>query len=72
MQAHGGRKFWPAVQEVCTFLLGIAAILAIPGLAWVFIAESRLKRFPADLWALNSGLWLLFLVFAGTIGFPRS
>jgi 4-amino-4-deoxy-L-arabinose transferase-like glycosyltransferase len=70
MQAHGGRKFWPSVLEVCTFLLGIAAILAIPGLTWVFIAESRLKRFLADLWALNSGLWLLFLVFVGTIGFP--
>jgi hypothetical protein len=39
-------------------------------LSWVLIAESRLKRFPADFRALNSGLWLLFLVGAGTIGFP--
>jgi 4-amino-4-deoxy-L-arabinose transferase-like glycosyltransferase len=70
MQAHGGRKFWPSVLEACTFLLGIAAILAIPGVSWILIAESRLKRFLADFRALNSGLWLLFLVFVATIGFP--
>jgi 4-amino-4-deoxy-L-arabinose transferase-like glycosyltransferase len=70
MQAHGGRAFWPSVLEACMFLLGIAAILAIPALSWVMIAESRLKKFPADFKAMNSSLWLLFLVFAGTIGFP--
>ena len=70
IQAHGGRAFWPSILEACMFLLGIAAILAIPALSWVLIAESRLKRFPADFRAMNSGLWLLFLVLAGTIGFP--
>ncbi len=70
MAAHGGRNFWPSILEACMFLLGIAAILAIPALCWVLTAESRLKRFPADFRAMNSGLWLLFLVFAGTIGFP--
>jgi len=70
IQAHGGREFWPSILEACMFLLGIAAILAIPALSWVLIAESRLKRFPADFRAMNSGLWLLFLVCAGTIGFP--
>jgi hypothetical protein len=70
IQAHGGREFWPSILEACMFLLGIAAILAIPALSWVLIAESRLKRFPADFRAMNSGLWLLFLVLAGTIGFP--
>jgi len=70
MHAHGGRAFWPSVLEACMFLLGIAAILAIPALSWVMIAESRLKKFPADFRAMNSSLWLLFLVFAGTIGFP--
>jgi hypothetical protein len=56
--------------EACMFPLEIGAILAIPALSWVLIAESRLKRFPADFRAINSGLWLLFLVFAGTLGFP--
>lgn len=70
MQAHGGRKFWPSILEAWMFLLEIAAILAIPALCWVLIAESRLNRFPADFRAMNSGLWLLFLVCAGTIGFP--
>ena len=70
MQAHGGREFWPSILEAGMFLLGIAAILAIPGLSWVLIAESRLKRFSADFRAMNSGLRLLFFVCAGTIGFP--
>ncbi len=70
MAAHGGRNFWPSILVACMFLLEIAAILAIPALCWVLIAESRLKRFAADFRAMNSGLWLLFLVCAGTIGFP--
>lgn len=70
MQAHGGRKLWPSIREACMFFLEIAAILAIPALCWALIARSRLKRFPADFKAMNSGLWLLFLVFAATIGFP--
>jgi 4-amino-4-deoxy-L-arabinose transferase-like glycosyltransferase len=70
MQAHGGRKFWPSVLEACMFILGIAATLALPALSWILIAESRLKRFPADFRAMSSDLWLLFLVFVGTIGFP--
>ena len=52
------------------FLVGIAAICSLPALSWILIAESRLKRFPADFRAMNSGLWLLFLVCAGTVGFP--
>jgi 4-amino-4-deoxy-L-arabinose transferase-like glycosyltransferase len=70
IQAHGGRKFWPSILEASMFLVEIAAILAIPALSWVLIAESRLKRLRADFRAMNSGLRLLFLVFVGTIGFP--
>jgi len=70
IQAHGGRKFWPSVREACMFLLEIAAIVAIPALSWLFIAESRLRRFPADFRAMSPGLRLLFLVFVATIGFP--
>lgn len=70
MQTHGGRQFWRSVREAWMFLLEIAAILGIPALCWMVIAESRLKRFPDDFSAMNSGLWLLFLVCAGTIGFP--
>ncbi|HAP13147.1 MAG TPA: hypothetical protein DCR50_20255, partial [Afipia sp.] len=70
MAAHGGRGFWLSIQEACMFLVGIAAICSLPALSWILIAESRLKRFPADFRAMNSGLWLLFLVCAGTVGFP--
>ena len=70
MAAHGGRGFWLSIQEASKFLVGIAAICGLPALSWILVAESRLKRFSADFRAMNSGLWLLFLVCAGTIGFP--
>ena len=70
MAAHGGRGFWLSIQEASKFLVGIAAICGLPALSWILLAESRLKRFPADFKAMKSGLWLLFLVCAGTIGFP--
>jgi 4-amino-4-deoxy-L-arabinose transferase-like glycosyltransferase len=70
MHAHGGREFWPSTLEAGTFLLGLAATLAIPGLFWVLIAQSRLRRFPADFRAMSSALRLLFFVCIGTICFP--
>ena len=45
-------------------------VLALPAAAWVLIAGERLKKFQQDFRALNAGLWLLFLVSAGTIVFP--
>jgi len=37
---------------------------------WAIIAGPRLKQFPADFRALNSGLLLLFFIGIGTIVFP--
>jgi len=52
------------------FLLGNAASMAVAALAWIMIAGYRLKQFPDDFKALNSELYLLFLVSIGTIAFP--
>src|ERR1700704_5005807 len=67
---HGGVAFGPSLIEALFFLLGLAAAMAIPAVTWVMIAGYRLKRFPDDFGAMNSGLLLLFLVCAGTIAFP--
>ncbi|WP_425908231.1 hypothetical protein [Nitrobacter sp. TKz-YC02] len=53
------------------FLLGLAAALALPTLAWVLMAGPRLKEFLTDFRDMNSGLLLLFWVLVGTLHFPR-
>jgi 4-amino-4-deoxy-L-arabinose transferase-like glycosyltransferase len=70
MQVHGGAPFWSSVAYAAMFLLGTLATLALPALCWALMAESRLKNFVADFRALNSELWLLFLVCVGTIVLP--
>ena len=67
---HGGRTFGPSLIEASFFLLGLGAAVAIPTVTWIMIAGYRLKRFPDDFGAMNSGLLLLFLVSIGTIAFP--
>jgi len=70
LAAHTGRAFIPSLIEVLFFLLGIAAAIAIAALSWIMIAGYRLKLFPDDFRAMNSGLFLLFLISVGTIVFP--
>jgi 4-amino-4-deoxy-L-arabinose transferase-like glycosyltransferase len=70
MAVHGGQSMWASVNSAMMFLLGILATLALPALCWALMAESRLKNFAADFRALNPGLWLLFLICAGTILLP--
>src|SRR3981189_1118710 len=70
LKIHGGGALGPSLIEALFFLLGLAAAMAIPAVTWVMIAGYRLRRFPVDFRAMNSGLLLLFLVCAGTIAFP--
>src|SRR4030081_2385449 len=65
LAAHTGRAFIPSLIEVLFFLLGIAAAIAIAALSWIMIAGYRLKLFPDDFRAMNSGLFLLFLISVG-------
>ena len=70
LATHAGKAVGPALMEGLIFLLGIAAMLALPAATWVLIAGSRLKKVPADFRTMNPGLWLLFLVSVGTIALP--
>jgi 4-amino-4-deoxy-L-arabinose transferase-like glycosyltransferase len=68
--AQTGVAFLPSLAEALFFLLGIGATMALAAFAWVLIAGYRLKQIPDDFAAMNSGLFLLFLVTIGTIAFP--
>src|SRR3979411_2250229 len=64
---HGGVAFGPSLIEALFFLLGLAAAMAIPAVTWVMIAGYRLRRFPVDFRAMNSGLLLLSLSAPGRL-----
>ena len=70
LRQQGGFGFRHSLGEATMFLLGIAAALAVPAIAWTLSAGRRLGRFFSDLHALPSGLVLLFWVFVGTIVLP--
>lgn len=70
IEVHKGATFGESLSEPVVFLAGLCAAMAMPAILWVMIAGARLKQLPADFSALDSGLWLLFLVSAGTIVFP--
>lgn len=70
LATHAGKAFGPSVLAALLFIPGAAMVLVLPAVAWILIAGERLKRFSRDFRALNSGLWLLFLVSVGTMIFP--
>ena len=72
LDAQSGVAFVPALREALFFLVGIAASMAIAVLAWIFIAGYRLKRLFTDFAAMESGLFLLFLISIGTVVFPMA
>jgi len=70
MQIHGGVAFGRSLEEVCMFVLGLAAAVALPALVWVLTAGWRLRDVAADIRNLDPGLRLLLLILAGTVVFP--
>lgn len=70
MAAHAGLTLDESLNEALFFILGVGATMALPAVTWVMIAGYRLRSFPRDFKAMNSGLLLLFLVSIGTIIFP--
>ena len=67
---HTGKAFGPSLIEAFLFVLGLAAILAIPAAIWALMARNRLEQLSRDFQAMSSGLLLLFLIGVGTIVFP--
>jgi 4-amino-4-deoxy-L-arabinose transferase-like glycosyltransferase len=70
LEIHAGKAIGPALIEALIFVLGLAAMMLLPAMAWVLMAGSRLKRFSSDFRNMNPGLLLLFLVSVGTVVFP--
>ena len=70
LDRHLGRLLSASAAEAVVFVLGAAMLLAFPAGLWALLARSRLQNFARDFRAMNSGLWLLFLVSIATIVFP--
>jgi Dolichyl-phosphate-mannose-protein mannosyltransferase len=70
LATHAGKPLSRSLIEALLFIPSVGMVLALPAATWVLIAGERLKKFAQDFRALNSGLWLLFLVSVGTIVFP--
>jgi Dolichyl-phosphate-mannose-protein mannosyltransferase len=67
---HFGKLLNASLVEAVVFVLGAAMLLALPAGLWALLARSRLQSFIRDFRAMNSGLWLLFLVSVATIVLP--
>src|SRR3954453_4305343 len=70
LDRHLGRLLNTSLTEAVVFVAGAAMLLALPAAIWVVLARGRLLNFVRDFRALNSGLWLLFLLSVATIVFP--
>jgi len=68
--AHAGGHTVSSLGDVGNFLLGLTAAMSVSAVIWLLIVGARLKQFPADFAAMNSGLRLLFYVAIGTIVLP--
>jgi hypothetical protein len=70
LDRHLGRLLDASLVEAVVFVAGAAMLLALPAAIWALLARSRLLNFVRDFRAMNSGLWLLFLLSIATIVFP--
>ena len=70
LDRHLGKLLGASLVEAVVFIAGAAMLLAVPAGIWALLARSRLQSVARDFRAMNSGLWLLFLVSIATIVFP--
>ena len=68
---HMGKLLNASLVEAVVFVAGAGMLLALPAAIWALLARSRLfSFFVRDFRAMNSGLWLLFLLSIATIVLP--
>ena len=67
---HANSDMLRSLHDSFSFVMGLAAALALSALTWVVAAGRRIARFPRDFVALDDGLRLLFYVAIGTICLP--
>ena len=70
LATHGGLTAGRAFLSGLTFLLGIAATLALPGLVWAVMIRTRAGDYLKGLAPLDTGLLLILLVAVGAILAP--
>ena len=70
LATHGGLPAGRAFLSGLSFLLGLAATLALPGLVWAAMIRTRAGKYLREFKPLDSGLLLLVLVAIGAIISP--
>jgi len=70
LATHGGLTMGRAFLSGLTFLLGLAATLALPGLVWAVMIRTRAGDYLRGFRPLDSGLLLLLLIAIGAIIAP--
>ncbi len=70
LATHGGLTMGRAFLSGPTFLLGLAATLALPGLVWVVMIRARARDYLRDFRSLDPSLLLLLLIAIGAIIAP--
>lgn len=70
MEVHSGIPALISTFDVVKFLLGIIAFLLAPTIAWLLMIRREWREWLRDLGDMDERLWLLTLVFIGSVIFP--
>ena len=64
---HAGLPFSESVSDVAKFFLGIAGFMILPTIVWIAMIRFRWHEWLHDLANLDESLWLLAMIFVGTV-----
>ena len=70
LERHAGKPVMQSLVEAALFLLGAAAMLAVPAAICAFVAGERFKTLRQDMRTMDDRLLLLFSIGLATIAFP--
>jgi 4-amino-4-deoxy-L-arabinose transferase-like glycosyltransferase len=70
LERHAGKPVIQSLIEAALFLVGTAAMLAVPAAICAFVAGERLKTIRQDVLVMDDRLLLLFSIGIATIAFP--
>jgi 4-amino-4-deoxy-L-arabinose transferase-like glycosyltransferase len=70
LDRHAGKPVIQSLIEAALFLVGTAAMLAVPAAICAFVAGERLKTIRQDVLVMDDRLLLLFSIGIATIAFP--
>jgi hypothetical protein len=74
LERHTGKSFLPSLAEAALFILGLAALLAVPAAICIFVSGKRLETIHREvrrgISAMDDRLWLLLCIGVGAIALP--